>query len=514
MQTEFLKTYGVGNFCEKFRYFFQNDFFSYMETISGKFKNTLIHYNNIPVKLTPQLCALRKFLLSTELYKINNMLEIRDAELSKCEDENVGTIEFWINCRFCYPQFLDEYLNNGISVEEIKFMTYNLLQIAQDVTKLKKPCVINYQTVMLIKDRASPFPKLVLSPLAFLLAIINEYEEEDYEEPLVQISNIIKNLGHLQGNDEIISNLRNLQPIEEVMKMKTVRNIISFINFPVSSIDNYNQFETLGKGSFGSVSKARNSTNDFVAIKSSLDDVDDEDSLKREAIIMRLCNHTNIVKFIAVAVKNIEYPRLRDSFNLNELHDINLVMEYCDGGNLKNYIVNYRKNIGNMPLDLIGNIFYQVTEAQHYLHFEKRIIHRDIKPDNYLIVKSEPYPIVKCCDFGLGRSITNKMFSIVGAEFFAAPAIFWGRSYSDKSDLYSLGIFLFYLITNYLPFSEDYDSSMKLRAPIVFPLIFQNNSDYEYMIDLVEKLTKYEERERISWEEFYAHPYMKQIRPN
>ncbi|KAL7716464.1 Protein kinase domain containing protein [Entamoeba marina] len=466
---------------------------------------------------------LRKFFLyDDDLCYMDNFLKVYHSVLGECYDANDNlTTGFWVVCEKCYPQTLGDYVKkNKIISDEIKFMTYDFLKIAQDVSKLKYPCVIDERTIMLSRDPASPFPKLMLSPLAFILGKLNKVDGEENEDPFPQIANMIEKLGELEENEEIIKELKNNQPIQNIMKLPNTTNLKYFVNGPVCSINDFKFADEnpLGRDTFGTLWKATDSATDsngdIVAIKACKNGTDPSSEinyLKREAIAMRLCDHKNIVEFISLTTKDSLPSSIENSCDTSQLQNVGIVMEYCEGGDLESYVENYRKENkdNNLPLDLIGNIFHQMAEAQRYFHFEKRMIHRDIKLKNFLI-KYEPQLTIKCYGFGCSRSISETFTEKAGTPFFAAPNIILGEPYSDKSDLYSLGICLYYLTTSNFPFESmnSLKEAIKNKTPIKFPSKFQTE-EYESIIDLVTKLTKYEEDERISWEEFYEHPYMK-----
>ncbi|KAL7715274.1 hypothetical protein QTN25_007200 [Entamoeba marina] len=85
------------------------------------------------------------FLYDDDLYYMDNFLKVYHSVLGKCLDAHDNeTHGFWIVCQQCYPQSLGDYIQkNKIIDDEVKFMTYDLLKIAQDITKFKQPCVIN-----------------------------------------------------------------------------------------------------------------------------------------------------------------------------------------------------------------------------------------------------------------------------------------------------------------------------------------------------------------------------------
>ncbi|KAL7715594.1 Protein kinase domain containing protein [Entamoeba marina] len=466
--------------------------------------------------------SLRTFFLSEKWNQKNNFLKTYCAVLGECFDSNDNlTNEFWIICEHCYPQLIRDYIrHNELHSDEIKFMTYDLLEIAQSVEKLDLPCVIDKRTVMISRDPASPFPKLMLSPLAFVLGKLNEIDYEENEEPLPQIGNLIEKLGIIKENEEIIKELRENQSIENIMKLEQVKKLKYFVNGPCCSLHDCVDEKIFKRYEYGTIYKATYSNGSVFAIKKkSMDDYfqttrNTIDKLKCEAVKMRLCNHNNIVKYIALAIDGTMKSSNENSFNTSNLQNVGIVMEYCEGGDLERFVQNYRieHNGDNLPLDLIGNIFYQIVSAQHYLHFKKKFINLYVEPENFLI-KYEPQLTIKFCGFDNSRTIPNDTFSCMISPVFNALNIILDKQHSDKYDLFSLGICLYYLTTSRLPFKHTtYKKEMKNKIPIKFPLKFQTK-EYDSIINLVQKLTKYEKSERISWKDLYEHPYMKLIKP-
>ncbi|KAL7716954.1 Protein kinase domain containing protein [Entamoeba marina] len=471
---------------------------------------------------------LQEFLTSDEYYHEVNFVEVFEA--------NIGNIVCFIYVLFInhirlikmiIPQLLfgllveciiknnSSYLKNGLRRDEINFMIYDLLKIAQSVVELDQPCVIDERTVVLTKDYASPFPKLMLSPFAYVLSVVNGINGNGNKELLPQIADLIEKIENKE-NAELIKELRNNTSIKNIMESEIVQKLENFLNIPLFDPSDYDYFDNgkLGSGGYGTVNKAMDKNGTIVAIKHVDPEKLDYESLMREAIVMSLCDHKNIVKFFALEKEEPTEPPTINLRNITQLRHVGIVMEYCDGGNLDRFVDGYRDRNERLPIKLIGNIFYQITEAQRYLHSEKRIFHRDIKPENYLLIKNEPYPIVKCCDFGFAKAINKSNVTLAGTPVFAALSVFTHKPYSEKSDLFSLGMCLFYLTTTMLPFSnEDYKTKMKNKVPINFPVSIKNNKYYKDIIDLVTQLIEYEEEDRISWKQFYEHPYMVSIRP-
>ena len=136
-----------------------------------------------------------------------------------------------------------------------------------------------------------------------------------------------------------------------------------------------------------------------------------------------------------------------------DMKKISLVMDYCDGGDLLNFITKspHEKLDDMYTIDIIT----QILEALNYLHNEVEICHRDLKPENCLICfnGNNEAPLVKLIDFGIATYIYNgeKMKEKIGTVNYMAPEIFSKPSYNEKIDLWSAGIILCNMTTGCEP---------------------------------------------------------------
>jgi serine/threonine protein kinase len=135
-----------------------------------------------------------------------------------------------------------------------------------------------------------------------------------------------------------------------------------------------------------------------------------------------------------------------------------IVMEYVHGHNLRDLLATR----GPLRLPLVGSIAVQTLDALGYLHSEK-FIHRDISPDNLILTTTaDGKPFVKLIDLGISKSLEsgNTMTGtgqFIGKVSYASPEQFGGQA-DERSDLYSLGIVLYRLLTNADPFpGENYN---------------------------------------------------------
>ncbi len=150
------------------------------------------------------------------------------------------------------------------------------------------------------------------------------------------------------------------------------------------------------------------------------------------------------------------------------------------------------------------NLFVQIVEAIAYIH-SRKVIHRDIKPENILVdAKFRP----KICDFGwssvLKNDSTRKTFC--GTYEYMAPEIFESAAYTEKVDVWSLGILLYELLHGYSPFRAP--TLLEIYKNILKRKIKFADGMSEQAIDLISKILRYKPEERLNVQQILAHPYL------
>ena len=203
--------------------------------------------------------------------------------------------------------------------------------------------------------------------------------------------------------------------------------------------DRYEILGQIGTGGMSVVYKAKcHKLNRLVAIK----------VLKNE--FSQDANFVSKFKMEAQAAAGLSHPNIVNVFDVvdeGELHYI--VMELIEGVTLKNYIVKK----GQLEVKETIGIAIQVAQGIAAAH-EQRIIHRDIKPQNMIISKDGK---VKVADFGIARAVSAQTLNsnAMGSVHYISPEQARG-GYSDaRSDIYSLGITMYEMVTGHVPFEGD-----------------------------------------------------------
>lgn len=205
--------------------------------------------------------------------------------------------------------------------------------------------------------------------------------------------------------------------------------------------DRYQIIRTIGEGGMANVYLAYDTILDRnVAVKILRGDLAEDEKFvrrfQREAISASSLSHPNIVEMYDVGEDDGKYF---------------IVMEYLEGKTLKNLV----KKRGALTLSEVIDIMLQLTAGVACAH-ESYIIHRDIKPQNVLILDDGK---VKITDFGIAMALNSNELtqtnSVMGSVHYLPPEQANGTGATIKSDIYSLGILMFELLTGKLPFRGE-----------------------------------------------------------
>ena len=211
------------------------------------------------------------------------------------------------------------------------------------------------------------------------------------------------------------------------------------------TISHYKILEKLGEGGMGVVYKAQDTKLDrIVALKflpkQLLCDNEAKTRFEHEAKAASALNHTNITTI----------------YEINEAEsECFIAMEYIEGKSIKKLIEEK-----TLSLKEVIDIAIQVCEGLVVAH-EKGIVHRDIKSDNIMVTSRRQ---VKIMDFGLaklkGASKVTKTGSTLGTLPYMSPEQVQGIEVDRRSDIFSLGVVLYEMITGQLPFKDEHESAI------------------------------------------------------
>ena len=212
----------------------------------------------------------------------------------------------------------------------------------------------------------------------------------------------------------------------------------------------YEIIEKIGSGGMATVYKAKcHVLNRYVAVKILRDEfTTDEEFIKRfevEAQSAASITHPNIVSVYDVGVDgNLYY----------------IVMELIKGKTLKEIIVEEK---GPLPWKWSVNIATQIASALEIAH-KNHIIHRDIKPHNIIITEDG---VAKVTDFGIAKAVSNSTITAfgttIGSVHYFSPEHARGGFTDEKSDVYSLGVVMYEMLTGKVPFDADTPVSIALK---------------------------------------------------
>ena len=238
---------------------------------------------------------------------------------------------------------------------------------------------------------------------------------------------------------------------------------------------NYRITSCIGQGGMGSVYLAEHKfiKNDRVAIKViNADMVNDytRERLDEEARLLSLLKNNNIVDF--------------RNYDIDDDNNIYLLMEYVEGKDLNEYI---HHDVGLIVEDRVCDLFCPILDAIGYAH-KNEIIHRDIKPSNIIIT---PDGVPKILDFGIATSIKKGQEErgnyIVGTPAYMSPEQVKGDGLDVRSDIYSLGVLLFEMLTGREPYNHSL-SEIEINQKILEEPLPRLKEYYKYTSKSIQKI--------------------------
>eukprot|EP00039_Didymoeca_costata_P000503 m.45877 g.45877 ORF g.45877 m.45877 type:complete len:531 (+) comp10305_c0_seq1:89-1681(+) len=224
--------------------------------------------------------------------------------------------------------------------------------------------------------------------------------------------------------------------------------------------------------------------------------------LLREIPIMKSLDHPNVIKIVEV---------------FRKLNTVYIVMELCSGGELFDKL--YDQEGCRFDEAETRHLVTKMLQALRYLH-ANNLVHRDLKLENFIFTSKSIDADIKLIDFGFSKEYLEgdtKMNELVGTCYYVAPEVL-GRSYTNASDLWSLGVIVFMMVTGEAPFDGNTNSSImsNIKSRSQNPKALQAElaedlagcSLSEGCIDFVLKLLTVDPKKRINAEAALKHPWI------
>ncbi|RMC10671.1 hypothetical protein DUI87_12382 [Hirundo rustica rustica] len=266
----------------------------------------------------------------------------------------------------------------------------------------------------------------------------------------------------------------------------------------------YSKKDLIGHGAFAVVFKGRHrkKTDWEVAIKSI-----NKKNLSKSQILLG--------KEIKI-LKELQHENIVALYDVQEMpNSVFLVMEYCNGGDLADYL----QAKGTLSEDTIRVFLQQIAAAMRILH-SKGIIHRDLKPQNILLSyasrrKSSVSGIrIKIADFGFARYLHSNMMAatLCGSPMYMAPEVIMSQHYDAKADLWSIGTVIYQCLVGKPPFQANSPQDLRMfyeKNRNLIPSIPRETS--AYLADLLLGLLQRNQKDRMDFEAFFNHPFLDHV---
>ncbi|XP_048199123.1 serine/threonine-protein kinase ULK1 isoform X2 [Perognathus longimembris pacificus] len=236
-------------------------------------------------------------------------------------------------------------------------------------------------------------------------------------------------------------------------------------------------------------------------------------------VAVKCINKKNLAKSQTLLGKEIKILKELKHENIVALYDfqemansVYLVMEYCNGGDLADYLHTMR----TLSEDTIRLFLQQIAGAMRLLH-SKGIIHRDLKPQNILLSnpggrRANPNNIrVKIADFGFARYLQSNMMAatLCGSPMYMAPEVIMSQHYDGKADLWSIGTIIYQCLTGKAPFQASSPQDLRLfyeKNKTLTPAIPRETS--APLRQLLLSLLQRSHKDRMDFDEFFHHPFL------
>nr|XP_018880413.2 serine/threonine-protein kinase Nek10 isoform X1 [Gorilla gorilla gorilla]XP_055236900.1 serine/threonine-protein kinase Nek10 isoform X1 [Gorilla gorilla gorilla]XP_055236901.1 serine/threonine-protein kinase Nek10 isoform X1 [Gorilla gorilla gorilla]XP_055236902.1 serine/threonine-protein kinase Nek10 isoform X1 [Gorilla gorilla gorilla] len=281
---------------------------------------------------------------------------------------------------------------------------------------------------------------------------------------------IFIDIGHyvrdISAYEELVSKL-NLLAEDELKQIAENIESINQNKAPSKYIGNYAILDHLGSGAFGCVYKVRKRSGQNLLAMKEVNlhnaafgkDKKDRDSSVRNivselTIIKEQLYHPNIVRYYKTFLEN------------DRLY---IVMELIEGAPLGEHFSSLKEKHHHFTEERLWKIFIQLCLALRYLHKEKRIVHRDLTPNNIMLGDKDKVTVT---DFGLAKQKqeNSKLTSVVGTILYSCPEVLKSEPYGEKADVWAVGCILYQMAALNPPF---YSTNMLSLATKIVEAVYE-----------------------------------------
>lgn len=272
-----------------------------------------------------------------------------------------------------------------------------------------------------------------------------------------------------------------------------------YINMTERIVNNYRLSEVIGEGSFGKV---------FIGTC-----IPTSTKYAIKAIEIENLDHRNIERVIG-EIHNLHLmqseryiTKIIESFQQGSY--LYIVMEYCPGGDLSRFLLARRNTNTSIPMVIVKKWFQHLIQGYQSL-LSQNIIHRDIKPHNILLTSSDiETNELRIADFGLSTCLEDlkSHMSRVGTTPYMSPEMLSVEHYNHKSDIYSLGLVFYEILTLTYPFQQERGYEAVRHKELQKRGIQDWGNIPEIVQDLIRGMTQYEIPARFDIDTIINHPF-------
>ncbi|XP_041798205.1 serine/threonine-protein kinase Nek10 [Chelmon rostratus] len=280
----------------------------------------------------------------------------------------------------------------------------------------------------------------------------------DLFELFIDVGHYVRDLTAYEG----LQTKASLYTDEELDSLRESIEAVDQNRPPLKVISGYSILDHLGTGAFGSVFKVRKqSGQSLLALKevNLHNPVFGKDKKSRDSNVEKIISELTIIK------EQMTHPNIVKYYKtFLEGDRLYIVMELIEGVPLAEHLNSLKEKQQQFTEDRIWSIFIQMCLALRYLHKEKRIVHRDLTPNNIMLGEKDKVTIT---DFGLAKQKqeNSKLTSVVGTILYSCPEVVKNEPYGEKADVWALGCILYQMAALQPPF---YSSNMlSLASKIV-----------------------------------------------